>query len=793
MLRYKFKLALYDGSAHSANLVYEFKDFCYYMNIPRYESPTNGTVQIDVSYGHDFVTDLKDYLDDPAYISPIWASVRGTVGGNPRWTRPIVHGLFPYSFDATGFNGSLRFIDEDTGYYFVITDDIRGYVEFRDNNGNLIKEVRGIIITGQSYDVRWLAVRGTVDGRITSATTFYRLGLNMNTNTASSQLMDFVIEDTTQTELGNWFSHIEPVNEIPILSRDTDGVLTLPMNIYDNNDNFYSTHAVNIPTYQRQPDNLWTHGGNYGSYISDQYEEVNTLPMAGFSEFPSTEARTQWANLVRGYCSDLLVKTTYYPYNYKLQSDETNYLKGNTNSWNNWGYGLTDNEKRIECYLNNVRIGNTLVSGFLAKNNTSTTQAEIVFPIAQRLRNGIQPYTQVGFGLIQKNCVEPGNTGGATTYANVLPFLYCNNQDYPMGNGVLKAWLVEVLGWGTEAAEETPDPNDDGGTTEPGGGGGNFSDVSDDIDIGTSLIPDTAYGRLTVFRPDTTQFNAIMDKATDTSIIASLDKIFSNDLSQIVTGCFFIPAVPSLTGQKEVQFGNKLLEGVYADYTSTKTVRVNLGSIKIDEYWGSFLDYSPYTKIKIYLPFLGERTLDTDEVMGKTIYLYYDIYVPTGNFIAKIKVEGSVRYQFSGNCACKIPIITEDKNAKPVIGMIGSAVGTAVSLATGNMAGAAIGAAGTLTSAFSVVNGKPDIGKIGDLTGDSGYLGTMTPYLSITRPVQSLAENFKHFNGYPSNIKSKISDLAGYTEIDDINLTNIPATEDIKARLEQKLKGGVYL
>lgn len=45
----------------------------------------------------------------------------------------------------------------------------------------------------------------------------------------------------------------------------------------------------------------------------------------------------------------------------------------------------------------------------------------------------------------------------------------------------------------------------------------------------------------------------------------------------------------------------------------------NLGRIAIPKNYNNFLDYSPYTKIELYLPYIDFVTLDTNLVMGKTI------------------------------------------------------------------------------------------------------------------------------------------------------------------------------
>lgn len=94
----------------------------------------------------------------------------------------------------------------------------------------------------------------------------------------------------------------------------------------------------------------------------------------------------------------------------------------------------------------------------------------------------------------------------------------------------------------------------------------------------------------------------------------------------------------------------------------------------------------------------------------------------------------------------------------------------------------------------SVISGKAGVNHAGTISGSAGMLGVRTPYLLIEYPNQSLAENYKHFVGYPSNIYSRLGDLSGYTEVEQViagSLVN--QTDSEMSELLEALKGGVYL
>lgn len=92
-----------------------------------------------------------------------------------------------------------------------------------------------------------------------------------------------------------------------------------------------------------------------------------------------------------------------------------------------------------------------------------------------------------------------------------------------------------------------------------------------------------------------------------------------------------------------------------------------------------------------------------------------------------------------------------------------------------------------------VMGGKSMVSHSGTISGAAGMLGIRTPYLIIEYPNQSLAKDYKHFVGYPSNIYARLGTLTGYTEVEQVIPSGIWGTDDELAELVEALKGGVYL
>ena len=343
------------------------------------------------------------------------------------------------------------------------------------------------------------------------------------------------------------------------------------------------------------------------------------------------------------------------------------------------------------------------------------------------------------------------------------------------------------------------DPYAPGGTSQPGGGGGSFggntnpasTDVTNNIDIpplppaGTSAVNT---GFITLFTPTTAELKNLADYMWSTSLfdIDTWQKLFANPMDALI-GLSIVPvAVPS-SGQSAVTVGN-ISTGVSMTKASSQYVSVNCGSIDFTEFWKGYLDYNPYTKVEIYLPYIGTRPISADDVMGKTVTVQYNIDVLSGACAAYIKCGDSVLYNFVGQCSCSIPISGGDMT-QVINGTLSIAASIGAMAETGGMSAATVGA--TLSTAANTI--KTTVEKSGCISGMGGMLGIQTPYVIITRPRQALPENQNKFTGYPAFITATVGASAGYTEVEKVHLENIPATSAEIAEIENLLKGGVII
>ena len=338
------------------------------------------------------------------------------------------------------------------------------------------------------------------------------------------------------------------------------------------------------------------------------------------------------------------------------------------------------------------------------------------------------------------------------------------------------------------------DPYSQGGTTgddetDPTGGDGDYDGESDDIAI--PLPPsNTAVdsGFITLYNPTISEIQALgAFMWSDLFDLDTFKKLFGDPMGAIL-GLSLVPVQPPQGSTVEVKIGN-VLSGIRMKTISNQFIQKDFGTITLNEYWGGYLDYSPYTQVEVYLPFIGVKPLSVDDVMGKSIHLVYNIDLLSGACMAFIAANEDVLYQFIGQCACSVPITGSDWT-NVINGVLGIAGAIGTTVATGGLsAPQAIGAVTALAS--SVASSKPRVEKSGSLSGMGGMLGVFSPYLIITRPRQALPASQNAFEGYPAFITRTLGTVSGFTRVREVHLDGMTCTDQEKDEIKRLLDEGV--
>lgn len=314
-------------------------------------------------------------------------------------------------------------------------------------------------------------------------------------------------------------------------------------------------------------------------------------------------------------------------------------------------------------------------------------------------------------------------------------------------------------------------------------------------DIGSGITPvvppatGSASSLYAIYNPTLAQINSFGAWLWSDNFVDQIKKLF-NDPMQAIIGLHKVYATPATGGAQTIKVGY-LDSGVSAKVVSNQYTTIDCGSVGLSEYFGNVFDYDPYTKVNLYLPFIGIVPLSVGEVMRSTIHVVYHVDVLTGACLAEVKIKrdsaGGTLFQYSGNAAVQYPI-SSGSYMGIVSGIMSIAGGVAGTIATGGAAMPVLLGAGA-----SIGRMHTDISHSGNFSGNAGAMGIKKPYLIIDRPQTALAKNFPNYIGYPSNTTVKLSSCSGFTKVHEIHLENVPATNNELSDIEMKLKGGVII
>lgn len=202
-----------------------------------------------------------------------------------------------------------------------------------------------------------------------------------------------------------------------------------------------------------------------------------------------------------------------------------------------------------------------------------------------------------------------------------------------------------------------------------------------------------------------------------------------------------------IEGYKQLK-ASKYDFGVTAPYTKSYTLDIDCGSIQIDETFKSVMDYAPFSRLTVFLPFIGFQELDVSMVMNNTLHVVYTVDV------------------LSGRCLAKLFVVIEDSEC--CIAEYGGTI-----------------ASDEVFSTTGQYNGSYEL-----LT--SMQLGELQTYVLISNK-EPLEGNVSEYDGYPTNEVIKVGDVTGFIAYDKIFAVGMTATETEKREIESILKSGVLV
>lgn len=361
------------------------------------------------------------------------------------------------------------------------------------------------------------------------------------------------------------------------------------------------------------------------------------------------------------------------------------------------------------------------------------------------------------------------------------------------GGSILTMDLIRLM------LDESMIADDEGGapTGEEGGGGGLY-----DYPYGAISIPNLPQysvcdtGMIGLYSTTPSQMYQLSNKLWSQNFFDNIIKNFSSPMENIIS----LHAVPFTVyggstqnihiGNYDTEIPSNLLASTYFD--------IDCGTINITGAYKTFADYSPFTHISCYLPYIGVIDIPPDDVQDGAINVRYHIDVFSGSCVvfisALIRGQWTVVQQHQGDIITQYPITGADYTSYFMgrINAVVKAASAGAMFASVPTAGISAG----IDAMQTALTAKPTYQRTGSMSSAAGLMGVQTPYLIFTKPNYIQAGNFREIKGYTSNLQCTIGEQSGFinASVENEKLEGFgTATDREKEMIKNTLAAGIYI
>ncbi len=376
--------------------------------------------------------------------------------------------------------------------------------------------------------------------------------------------------------------------------------------------------------------------------------------------------------------------------------------------------------------------------------------------------------------------------------------------------------------------EDLPDNIEQGQPANPSGGGdGDGDNFSDPIDFPAApYSPASLGGYLTLVQSpaELEVLTEVLWKPVIKDLSDALKVYFNTDnLTNSVLSIKYYPldlaAMPlGLTHSDNIRIAWST-DNISADIMGNSVSHeIDAGYYDVTEYYGSFLDYAPYTTVDIWLPYIGYKPLDIDAVMDKRLSVKYYVDFIDGLATAVIFADGQPINTYTGQLGIDLAVTGRDNAAKlrqtidavmTTATGVNKVVGGVMQGAAQTYAGNAGGALNAMSGVTSTAAGlgmtvaqtalqQPSTVVYGTAGGENWLSMPQKCHLKFTRTAAASPASYIDEMGYPTTYTSKVSKFAGYLKCTAVfgDFTGIPAedAEEIQALLQSgvHIEGGAF-
>ena len=228
---------------------------------------------------------------------------------------------------------------------------------------------------------------------------------------------------------------------------------------------------------------------------------------------------------------------------------------------------------------------------------------------------------------------------------------------------------------------------------------------------------------------------------------------------------------------------------------------------KVTRKYNNFLDYAPYTKYEFFIPFVGWREFNPEDILDAELWLVYQVNADTTKGTAMLIDFTNKKVIWNEDCILGMNIPINSTNALEYRNSMVSAtiqsiagIGSGIaSMALGGPVGVAVGTGmilGSVSSGISTMCNTYKTGQTQVSNANSGNVVSNNFTIKITYPTIALdnVDKYSKFIGRPLEINTTLNKLKGYTIVGGVHIENLPnATENEKNDIDSLLRKGVII
>lgn len=331
------------------------------------------------------------------------------------------------------------------------------------------------------------------------------------------------------------------------------------------------------------------------------------------------------------------------------------------------------------------------------------------------------------------------------------------------------------------------------------------------------------------------------DESRMEEIIKGLELFGENPLNGLID-CRLYPFSLSTfsTSEEEIVIGRVNTKILGRKMLNNAIYTLDLGKCTFAKHFKNYLDYSPYTTGRLFLPYCGMVPIDTAEFMGHEISAKLIVDVITGVCCCCIYCDEILVITANGICGCEISMTGTDSAAyaSAMVGQFANAIvqtaggvaglaGGAVLASTGaslinratdttalnngrqsdynlGMSNVKTGAVAIGAGAVSVAHGIGGFWNMQHTPTQYAQRGSSSPscetwlpqypYFIIDRPITNIPNGYGHNVGFACIETGPLSNFSGFTICSNVDTSGFAqATEAERNELKMLLEAGVFL